>query len=83
MSCRVLKRGVELLEFERLLAFCRAHSIKRVRGCYLPTPKNKLVEDHYAKLGFRAVSDHGQGTAWAFNVSEAPALEHYIKIRGD
>ena len=81
MSCRVLKRGVEVLEFERLLAFCRARSLKKVRGCYIPTAKNKLVEGHYAGLGFREEPTNGKGVTWIFDMCEEKRLAHYITTR--
>jgi len=36
------------------VAKARKHDIKRVVGEYLATPKNGMVKDHYAKLGFAA-----------------------------
>jgi FkbH-like protein len=78
MSCRVLKRGVEHLELERMLAFCRVRGVRHVRGRYVPTAKNKLVEAHYETLGFRALLSDGAGTAWIYDVSEQRRKTHYI-----
>ena len=54
MSCRVLGRRVE----EAVLAVVAEEARKRgaqvLVGEYIPTPKNGLVRDHYAKLGFAA-----------------------------
>lgn len=81
MSCRVLKRGVEVLDLEQLLAFCRRHGLRRLRGRYLPTPKNKLVEGHYEALGFARVDDGGEGTTWIYDVDAPSGLSHSIRIR--
>jgi FkbH-like protein len=78
MSCRVLKRGVEVLEMERLVAFCRERGLRRIVGRYLPTAKNKLVSGHYAELGFREIAEGGketgegggEGTTWQFDLNE-------------
>ncbi|MDB4979358.1 MAG: FkbH like protein [Myxococcales bacterium] len=70
MSCRVLKRGVEVLEMERLLAFCRERGLRAVRGRYLPTAKNALVSGHYAELGFKEVPGDAEGTHWLFDLNE-------------
>jgi predicted enzyme involved in methoxymalonyl-ACP biosynthesis len=43
-------------------------------GAYRPTDRNKLVTDHYAKLGFTKVGEEESGlTRWALFVKdEAP-----------
>jgi FkbH-like protein len=64
MSCRVLKRGVELLELESLLEFCRRHELEAIEGRYVPTAKNAMVERHYAELGFEQVAADLPGTRW-------------------
>jgi FkbH-like protein len=84
MSCRVLKRGVEALDMERLLAFCEKNAVRLVVGRYLPTSKNKLVEKHYAELGFTQVASDGPGTSWQFKVAEQKLLRaHHIAVEGD
>jgi FkbH-like protein len=65
MSCRVLKRGVEQFLLDRLVEFARSNGILAIRGHYIPTPKNALVRDHYAGLGFaRLDGDDSGGSAW-------------------
>jgi FkbH-like protein len=84
MSCRVLKRGVEVLEMERLIAFCRSRGFGRIVGRYLPTSKNKLVERHYAELGFTEVPGDGPGTTWQFQLAEHTLpRNHHIAVQGD
>ncbi|MCT4663728.1 MAG: HAD-IIIC family phosphatase [Flavobacteriales bacterium] len=57
MSCRVLKRGMELFVLNTLAEIAKEKGITKLVGEYLPTPKNALVEDHYKNLGF--VSENG------------------------
>lgn len=52
MSCRVLKRGMEDFTLSTLVSYAKENGFKRIIGQYLPTAKNKMVEDHYPKLGF-------------------------------
>jgi FkbH-like protein len=52
MSCRVLKRGMENFTLNTMVARAREKGYKRIIGEYLPTPKNKMVEQHYMQLGF-------------------------------
>jgi len=58
MSCRVLKRGVELLVFKAVLAAARAWNCRYIKGQYLPSPKNRMVSDFYDTLGFEPVSEN-------------------------
>jgi len=52
MSCRVLKRGMENFTLNTMVEAAKAKRYKRIIGEYLPTPKNKMVENHYLGLGF-------------------------------
>ncbi len=55
MSCRVLKRGMEDFTLNVMVERARKAGYKRLIGEYLPTPKNKLVENHYPSLGFKHI----------------------------
>jgi len=71
MSCRVLGRRVEELVLAHVAAAARSAGALRLTGTYLPTKKNSLVADHFAKLGFTKISDlTGGGTEWALNLAE-------------
>ena len=52
MSCRVLKRGMENFTLNTMVEKAKAAGYKRLIGEYLPTPKNKMVENLYPELGF-------------------------------
>jgi FkbH-like protein len=65
MSCRVLGRKVEHMVLREILAHARDAGIHRLTGIYRPTEKNKLVADHYAKLGFTKIWEDASGlTRW-------------------
>ncbi|MBR0092500.1 MAG: HAD-IIIC family phosphatase [Lachnospiraceae bacterium] len=76
MSCRVLKRDMEVAMIDALIAACRERGIKTVYGEYFPTAKNKMVEDFYELRGFTKVSsepDENTGrdkTVWRFDIPE-------------
>jgi FkbH-like protein len=71
MSCRVLGRKVEAAVLAELVAEARARGVRKLLGHYLPTEKNKLVEDHYAKLGFELLERGADGsTRWQLDVNE-------------
>lgn len=52
MSCRVLKRGMENFTLNTLIEKAKEAGIKKIIAQYIPTPKNKMVENHYEGLGF-------------------------------
>jgi FkbH-like protein len=69
MSCRVLGRRVENMVLREILAHAREAGISKLVGAYLPTDRNKLVIDHYAKLGFTKVREEASGaTYWELPV---------------
>jgi FkbH-like protein len=81
MSCRVLKRGVEQLLLNRLVACARERGLTRLLGEFMPTPKNALVRDHFAGLGFsNAGSDDSGFTRWELRLDDAwQPLSHFIR----
>jgi FkbH-like protein len=62
MSCRVLGRRVEEMVLRELLQHARERGARRLSGAYIPTEKNGLVRDLYARLGFRLREERSDGT---------------------
>ena len=78
MSCRVLKRGMENFTLNTMVEKAKAAGYKRIIGEYLPTPKNKMVENHYTGLGFTPVE--GAATAqYELEVVDYKERECYIE----
>lgn len=70
MSCRVLNRRVEEAVLDQLVLAARADGAKEIIGHYIPTEKNMLVKDHYAKLGFSLVKEDTNGRQeWTLDVA--------------
>ena len=65
MSCRVLKRGMEVLMLNTIAHYAILNGFKRLIGEYKPTEKNGLVRDHYASLGFQPY-----GGLWALDLAK-------------
>lgn len=85
MSCRVLGRRVEEAVLAQAAAAAKVAGAQRLIGDYLPTPKNVLVEHHFAKLGFALVGElSGGGTRWALELAQysAPDLPMAIESGG-
>lgn len=72
MSCRVLGRRVEEAVLRELLDHAKRRGAGTLRGLYVPTERNKLVEQHYANLGFMMVGVRDDGaTVWELEVAAA------------
>ena len=70
MSCRVLKRDMELALLDKIVHTCRDHGIKEIRGYYYPTAKNAMVKEFYKELGFEKISEDAEGnTEWKLDIS--------------
>src|SRR5262249_30664069 len=82
MSCRVLGRKVEQALLMELVMAARAVGVDRLIGRYIPSGRNRLVEDHYPKLGFSLLERHPDATTvWQLPVAESPAVVLPIEIR--
>lgn len=82
MSCRVLKREMEIAMLDAVVERAKSRSIHTLRGSYLPTAKNAMVADHYEKLGFSFVSaDESTGsTFWSLDLNYYEPRSRHIRI---
>jgi FkbH-like protein len=81
MSCRVLGRMVEYMVLREILEHARAAGIRTLAGVYKPTDRNKLVIDHYSKLGFTKVAEEESGlTRWELAVDPADPARAPMKV---
>lgn len=72
MSCRVLGRKVEFMVLREILKHARESGVRKLKGTYRPTDRNKLVVDHYSKLGFSRTGGDDTGlTQWEMLVDGA------------
>ncbi len=74
MSCRVLGRQMERFMCKIFLDTAESAGVRVVRGCYAPTPKNGLVKNLYAEMGFVKsnpgeflynIEDYRSGDMWS------------------
>jgi FkbH-like protein len=83
MSCRVLKRDMELAMLDALVARCRSRGVRRLRGRYDRSPRNGMVADHYRNLGFVAdpSGDNGQDhSSWLLDLAAYSPRNTHIKV---
>jgi len=77
MSCRVLKRGMENFTLNTMVEAAKVKGYKKIIGEYLPTPKNKMVEEHYPNLGFEKV-ESAESAQYMLDVDKYNNRECYI-----
>lgn len=79
MSCRVLKRGMENFTLNTIVEIAKRKGYNQIIGEYLPTEKNKMVENHYARLGFITILEHDTDNArYILNVDNYKPKESFI-----
>ena len=82
MSCRVLGRRVEAAVLQEIAGPARAEGATRLVGRYIPSGRNQLVEDHYAKLGFVLLGQDGEGgTLWSLDLSSLGKVDLPMAVR--
>lgn len=70
MSCRVLKRDMELALLDTVVHTCKDRGINKIVGYYYPTAKNAMVKEFYGGLGFEKVKEDENGnTEWVLDIS--------------
>lgn len=84
MSCRVLGRGVEKMVLREMLQHASERGVAKLIGTYRPTDRNKLVEQHYSKLGFTELERRSDGTTvWELDVATANVDPCPMRVRSD
>lgn len=84
MSCRVLKREMELAMFDALVEACEARHIQKIVGVYIPSKKNGMVAEHYGSLGFtRIAGGSDERQLWQYDMRQArsPKASHIVRTK--
>jgi FkbH-like protein len=80
MSCRVLARGVEEYLMNYVIREAARLNLECVAGTYVPSAKNAMVRDFFARFGFTRVSDAVDGTTrWRLRVGDHKYRETHIR----
>ena len=82
MSCRVLKRDMELAMLDVVAEQAKAMGVRELRGYYLPTRKNGMVSDHYEKLRFErlSVNPETRSSVWSLRLTDYSPRSQHIRI---
>lgn len=80
MSCRVLTRGVEEYLMNEVVERARELGMSTVTASYVPTAKNGMVKDFYARFDFQKVVEHPDGRIeWMLQVDQYEPRQVFIR----
>lgn len=81
MSCRVLKKGVEQLVFQEIVAEARRRDVPRVLAQYVPTAKNGMVAGLLPDFGFERTGDGEPVVDYRLDLQRpVQPAEHFIQV---
>ena len=81
MSCRVLGRQVEPTTLNLIAQEARSWVRGGWSGEYIPTKKNAMVKDHYARLGFTVMeTDDAGGNRNILDLAAFTPAETFIHV---
>ena len=75
LSCRIMGRGVEEIMMNQIIENAKLSGIKRIKGEFIPTAKNKPAENFYEELGFNK-----ENNFWVFNTDNIIKKPEHIKV---
>lgn len=83
MSCRIIGRDIEFAFMDFVVKYLTSQGIRSIEAEYIPTSKNALVADMYDRLGFRLLSDEGDGKRYALDLLEyKPHSIDHVEVAG-
>jgi FkbH-like protein len=81
MSCRVLGRRMEEAVLAQIAGAAQRGGATALTGRYIPSVKNKMVADHYARLGFvHTGGEAGGETTWRLDLADYVAPDLPMRI---
>lgn len=80
MSCRVLKRNMEVAMMDTLVSKAKEKGIKTIYGYYYPTAKNKMVENFYLEQGFDLISEDEGNKKYKLDVNSYVTRNKVIEV---
>jgi FkbH-like protein len=75
MSCRVLGRRVEQAVLNEIAAAAKKAGARYLEGRFIPSGRNEMVRDHYAKLGFAPMGCDGDISSWRLELAACQAAD--------
>ena len=81
MSCRVIGRTVEATMLEQLCRQAAQLDCTVLQGTYIPTQKNTMAADAYAKHGFEPFDQTRSHQVWRYDLkTRGPITNRFVRI---
>lgn len=80
MSCRVLKRGMEDVMMDVLMAKAKECGITTVYGYYYPTTKNGMVKNFYNDMNYERQVNGDNGSIWKITTEKYQNKSSHIMV---
>ncbi len=81
LSCRVMGKHVEYAIISQIEKELAEAGYESLQGVYIPTAKNKPVEQLYDRLGYKRKEETLQVTTYLMQLDELPEREIYIEVQ--
>jgi len=76
LSCRVMGRGVEEGILNHIIQQAKINGIKKIKGNYIPTKKNKPAENFLSNFGFKKEHEY-----WIFSIADQVKKLPYLEVK--
>lgn len=80
MSCRVLKRQVEMEVLNEVVRLARERHCVKLEACYIPTAKNKMVSGLLPELGFEEIARKADRVDYSLSIDKQASAPTRIQI---
>jgi len=75
LSCRVIGREVEKSILNYIISEAKKNNVAKIKAQYIPTKKNKPVEEFLPSCGFVKKEDH-----WTYDLKKSFKVPDFIKV---
>jgi len=80
MSCRVIGRTVEATIMEQVCRRAQELGCTSLRGTYIPSEKNAMAEEAYAKVGFDLAGRVDGQVTWTYDLlAKGPIVNRFVE----
>ncbi len=80
MSCRAMGRDFEKLMLNEIFTHATKCGISRVRGVYIPTPKNVKIKNFYEECGFETLNKNDTESQFECNTNAYQNKNIFIEV---
>lgn len=83
MSCRVLKRDMEVAMLDEMVRKCKQKGVSEIIGYYYKSAKNNMVANLYKNFGFELIKQNRDHSIWKLDISVYKNKNKFIGVTND